>query len=90
VADESVTEQRVTYWAITGGGKTVDDPHGIVRRREMSNGGILDEALGRDLDWHRTGVIAEWKRASFADELEQVSDEKAQEIITALKAGGPY
>lgn len=85
-----MSDEEVTYYAITGRGKTVDDPHGIVRRRRPAGGGIIDEALHRDLDWHRTGIIAEWEHSSFADELEEVSDEKAQEIIDTLKAGGPY
>jgi hypothetical protein len=85
-----VSEETVTYYAITGGGKTVDEPRGIVRRRKPADGGILDEALQRDLEWHRTGIIAEWKRGKFARELEEISEEKALEIIENLRAGGPY
>ncbi|MFG2090660.1 MULTISPECIES: hypothetical protein [unclassified Spirillospora] len=85
-----MSEEYVTYYAITGGGNTVDDPRGIVRRRRPADGGILDEALERDLEWHRTGVIAEWKRGNFARELEEVSEERAMEIVDAFRADGPY
>jgi hypothetical protein len=85
-----VTEERILYYAITGGGKSIDDPHGIVRRRTSPEIGILDEALHRDLKWHRTGIIAAWERASFDDELEEVSTEKALQIINDICAGGPY
>jgi hypothetical protein len=78
-----VTEERILYYAITGGGKSIDDPHGIVRRRTSPEIGILDEALHRDLKWHRTGIIA-------ACELEEVSTEKALQIINDICAGGPY
>lgn len=82
--------EEVQYYAITGRGKTVDDPHGIVRRRRSPEIGILDEALHRDLQWHRTGIIVEWKNSSFADELEEVSEERAMQIIEHIRAGGPY
>lgn len=85
-----MSEESVTYYAITGGGKTVDDPRGIVRRRRPVEGGVLDEALERDLEWHRTGIIAEWKRGDFARELEEVSEERAMQIVEAFRASGPY
>lgn len=85
-----MSDERVTYYAITGGGKTIDDPHGIVRRRTSSEIGIVDEALHRDLQWHGTGIIVEWEHASFDEELEEVSEEKATQILDAFRAGGPY
>ena len=85
-----MSEEEITYYAITGRGKTVEDPRGIVRRRRSPEIGILDEALHRDLQWHRTGIIVEWKNASFADELEEVSEERAMQIVEAFRAGGPY
>lgn len=85
-----MADEQVTYYAITGGGKTADDPHGIVRRRISAEIGIVDEALHRDLQWHGTGVIVEWEHASFDDELEEVSEEEAMRIVEAFRAGGPY
>lgn len=85
-----MSEERITYYAITGGGRTVDDPHGIVRRRTSAEIGIVDEALHRDLQWHGTGIIVEWEHASFDDELEEVSEEKAMQLVEAFRAGGPY
>jgi hypothetical protein len=84
-----MSNEKVTYFAIVGGGKTVDDPHGIVRRRQSPEIGILDEALHRDLEWHRTGIIAEWERASFDDELEEVSEDVAKRIVENFRADGP-
>ncbi|GLZ14530.1 hypothetical protein Acsp04_47650 [Actinomadura sp. NBRC 104425] len=80
-----MAEEQVTYYAITGRGKTVDDPHGIVRRRR-SEGFVHDEVLNRDLQWRPTGIIAEWEYDSFDDELEEVGEEKAKQIIEAIRA----
>jgi hypothetical protein len=85
-----MANERVTYYAIVGRGKTVDDPHGIVRRRRPAEGGVADEALHRDLEWHRTGIIVEWEHSSFADELEEVDEQKAMQIIENFRADGPY
>ena len=51
---------------------------------------MLDEALHRDLEWHRTGIIVEWEHASFDDELEEISEDKAAQIIENFRADGPY
>lgn len=83
-------DERVTYYAITGQGKTVDDPHGIVRRRTSVEIGIVDEALHRDFQWRGTGIIVEWEHANFDDELEEIGEEKAIQIAKAFRAGGPY
>jgi hypothetical protein len=85
-----MSDEKTTYYAITGGGKTVDDPRGIVRRRTSAKIGIIDEALQRDLEWHRTGIIAEWELGNFARELEEVSKDRALQMIEGFRADGPY
>lgn len=85
-----MADEEITYYAIVGRGRTVDDPHGVVRRRKPAGGGVADEALHRDLEWHRTGIIVEWEHSSFADELEEVSEERAMQLVEAFRAGGPY
>lgn len=81
-------QEKVTYYAIVGRGKTAEDPHGIVRRRQSPEIGILDEALHRDLEWHRTGIIVEWEYSNFADELEEVSTEEADRIVEVIRSQG--
>ncbi|MFI6292164.1 hypothetical protein ACIBEJ_11315 [Nonomuraea sp. NPDC050790] len=34
-----------------------------------------------DLEWHRTGFIAEWERGEFGLSLAEVGDEQARQII---------
>ena len=81
-----MSKEKITYYAIVGDGRTADSPLGIVRRRESPEFGISDESLHRDLTWHRTGAIAEWKHGDLMDDLEEVSEEKANEIIEGLRA----
>jgi hypothetical protein len=85
-----MSDEKVTYYAIVGRGATIDDPHGIVRRRQSPEIGILDEALHRDLEWHRTGIIIEWEYSNFSDELEEVDKEKALQIVEAIRTEGPH
>jgi hypothetical protein len=85
-----VTEENVTYYAVTGAGRTVDDPRGIVRRRTFADGGFEDEGFHRDLTWKFTPIIVEWENGNFARELEEVSEEKAMQIIENFRSEGPY
>jgi len=72
--------QKITYFAIIGGGKSVGNPSGLVRRLEHDDG-QEDEALRRDFSWKFTPVIIEWERGDFAEELVEVSHEQAEKII---------
>ncbi|KRQ23407.1 hypothetical protein AOT83_24955 [Mycobacteroides sp. H001] len=45
----------VTFYALLAGGREPDDPAGIVRR--IHTDPPLDEAFGRDLEWHPTEYI---------------------------------
>ena len=71
---------RITYYAITGQGRTIDNPWGLVRRLEHDDG-PSDEGLRKDFSWKFTPVIAEWEHGDFDDELVEVSHEQASEII---------
>jgi len=70
----------ITYYAIVGGNRTVDNPYGLVRRLEHDNG-PADEGLRRDFSWDFSPVIVEWEHGSFDDELIEVSHEQAEKII---------
>lgn len=72
--------QKITYFAIIGGGRSVSNPSGLVRRLEHDDG-REDEALRRDFSWKFTPVIIEWERGDFGDELVEVSHEQASKII---------
>ena len=71
---------KITYYAIVGENRTVDNPYGLVRRLEHDDG-ASDEALRKDFSWMATPVIVEWERGDFADELIGVNHEQAERII---------
>ncbi|HEV2932811.1 MAG TPA: hypothetical protein VGY96_06750 [Streptosporangiaceae bacterium] len=71
---------KITYYAIIGEDRTIDNPYGLARRLEHDDG-PSDEALRKDFSWKFTPVIVEWERGDFADELIEVSHEQASKII---------
>ncbi len=72
--------QRITYFAIVGGKRTVDNPSGLARRLQHDNG-PEDEALRADFSWKFTPIIAEWERGDFGEELVEVSHAQASKIL---------
>lgn len=76
---------KITYFAIVDDQATSERPAGLLRRIELENGGIRDEGLRKDMTWHRTGSIVEWKHGNYMAELEEVSEEAAQRIIEDLR-----
>jgi hypothetical protein len=71
---------KITYYAVIGGARTIDNPYGLVRRLE-TDWGFSDETLRKDFSWVFTPVIVEWQHGSFDDELVEVSHEQAEKII---------
>jgi hypothetical protein len=71
---------KITYYAIVGQDRTIDNPWGLVRRLEHDDG-PADEGLRKDFSWKFTPVIAEWEHGDFDDELVEVSHEQASKII---------
>jgi hypothetical protein len=78
--------QLTTYYAIIDDETNRENPAGIARRVEDTDGGFIDEGLHVDLKWHRTPVIVEWERAESAGDLAEVSAEEAELIIDRLAA----
>jgi hypothetical protein len=72
---------KITFYAVTGGNRTTENPYGLVRRVEVDGDGFTDESLTKDLTWKFTSAIVEWKRGDFADELVEVSHAQATKII---------
>ncbi|MGO8887754.1 MAG: hypothetical protein ACLPUO_04710 [Streptosporangiaceae bacterium] len=75
----------LVYYAIVDHRSTRQDPAGIARRRQLQEGGFRDEALNIDLNWRFTPLIVEWKRAESTDDLVEVPEEEAQQIIERLR-----
>ena len=80
---------KITYYAVIGEDRTIDNPYGLVRRLEMTDGS--DEGLRKDFSWESTPAIVEWKRGDFADELVEVSHEQAERIVRYFRERwGPH
>lgn len=73
---------QITYWAILGGGSTVDRPQGLLRRLEHDDG-PEDEGLNvnEDLSWSRTSLLIEAEHGNGEEELVEVSHEQASKIV---------
>lgn len=76
---------QVIYYAIIDNDSSRTEPAGLVRRRVLDDGGIRDEALGRDLNWHPTPLIVEWKRAESEDDLVQISGDEASRVMNRFR-----
>ena len=74
------------YYAIMDDEATRDHPAGIARRVQDSDGSFVDEGLHRDLGWHRTSMIVEWERSESADDLVEVTEDEADQIIERFRA----
>ena len=82
---------KITFYAITGGERTIDNPYGLVRRLEFDGDGFTDEGLRKDFSWAFTSAIVEWKHGDFADELIEVSHEQVEKIIQYFRERwGPF
>jgi hypothetical protein len=81
---------KITYYAIIGEDRTINNPYGLARRLQHDDG-PSDEALRKDFSWKFTPVIVEWERGDFADELVEVGHEQASKIIEYFRERwGPF
>jgi hypothetical protein len=78
--------ETIKYYAIIGRSGNQTDPTGIARRRTNETGGFRDEALEKDMSWRFSPAIVEWKRAESSDDLIEISDEEAEQLIERLRA----
>ena len=82
---------KITYYAIVGGDRTVDNPYGLVRRLEFDGDGFTDESLRKDFSWKFTPLIAEWEHGDLEDELVLVGHKQAEKIIGYFRERwGPF
>lgn len=77
--------EKVTYYAVILNPEGRANPDGLARRRWLSEGGIEDEMLRRDLTWQGDTVIAEWKRGEATEELLEISEDEANVLIERFR-----
>ena len=84
-------DAKITFYAVIGGDRTVDNPYGLVRRLEFDGNGFTDEGLRKDFSWAFTPAIVEWKHGDLGQELVEVSHEQVEKIIRYFRERwGPY
>lgn len=77
--------ENVTYYAVLGANRTMDNPSGLVRRRQAA-GGPVDESLTRDLSWSFTDAIYQQERGeNFGPELVEISEKEARVLIDRFR-----
>jgi hypothetical protein len=77
--------ENVTYYAVVGASRTIDNPSGLVRRRQAA-GGPVDESLTRDLSWRFTDAIYQQERGeNFGPDLVEISEEEARVLIDRFR-----
>jgi len=82
---------KIIYYAVVGGGRTVEDPYGLLRRLNFEDGGFTDEGLRKDFSWKYTPAITEWEHGDFTYDLVEVSHAHASKIIEGFREKwGPY
>lgn len=80
---------KITFYAIVGGGRTIGNPWGLLRRLEFDGDGYADEGLRVDFSWSFTPLIIEWKHGDSCDELVEVSHARASAIIGYFRRTWP-
>jgi hypothetical protein len=82
---------KITFYAVIGSNRTVNNPYGLVRRLEFEGGGFTDEGLRKDFSWAFTPAIVEWKHGDLMYELAEVSHDQASKIIEYFRSQwGPH
>ena len=77
--------EKVTYYAVVGTSRTVENPSGLVRRRHAT-GGLVDESLNRDLSWTFTDALYQLERGeNFGPELVEISEDEAGRLIERFR-----
>jgi hypothetical protein len=82
---------KITYYAVVSGDRTIDNPYGLVRRLEFDDGGFTDEGIRKDFSWVFSPAIVEWEHGDLEDDLVEVSHAQASKIIEYFRSRwGPH
>jgi hypothetical protein len=78
--------ETVRYYAMLLGGRTIENPSGLARRRLFDDGSVRDEALGRDFIWAHNPGLAGWERGDLTTTYVEISDDDAERIVERFRA----
>ena len=76
---------KITYYAVVGENRTIENPSGLVRRRHAA-GGPVDESLARNMSWTFTDAIYQLERGeNLGPELVEISGDEARVLIERFR-----
>jgi hypothetical protein len=75
----------VTYYAIVNEFSSREKPAGVFRRTYFEDGGMDDEAFGRDMQWGRSWLLASAERGDTANDFIEISKEEADQIVDRFR-----
>ena len=76
---------QIRYYAIVGRGRSLANPSGLARRRDVG-GNLVDESLRGDLSWGDTTAIAEWDRGEeLTRDLVEISEADAERLMERFR-----
>ena len=78
--------EEIRYYAMLLGGRTMENPSGLARRRLFDDGGVRDEALGSDFTWVHNPGLAGWERGDLTTTYVEISEDEAERIIERFRA----
>jgi hypothetical protein len=78
-------DEKVTYYAMMFSDDTPEAPSGLARRRILPSGGIVDETLRRDLQWHESDAIDDWRRGESSQDLVEINEAEAGQVVERFR-----
>lgn len=75
----------VTYYAIVDELSSRERPAGVFRRTYFQDGGMEDEAFGRDMAWGRSWLLASAERGDLANDFIEISKDEADQIVERFR-----
>ena len=76
---------KITYYAVVGENRTIENPSGLIRRRHAA-GGPVDESLARNMSWTFTDAIYQLERGeNLGPELVEISGDEARVLIERFR-----
>jgi hypothetical protein len=79
---------QITYYAIVDEYSSREHPAGVLRR-VRDDEGHEDQVFGRDLRWEFTPLLYSYERGDGDNEVYEITDAEAAEIVMRIyRAGG--
>jgi hypothetical protein len=78
--------EKITYYAMLLGDRTLENPSGLARRRVSEDGSFHDEALGRNFAWIHNPGLAGWERGDLTTTYVEISADEADRIVEGFRA----